>query len=217
MDFRIAATVAALLFSTSVFSAVTITVPEEIKIVAVNNQEVKSSLLRSNSTYKLDAGMNNISVRYNEFFQHSDNSHDILKSGVLTVKTPELKDGETYHLALINAPQNFDEAKKYQDQPIIGLYDAKNQLLVQQAGAKDAARTWFANNVLTKTVEMSSKSATSLNQPAPVYAQAASVATVATPQTQFVGQNDQQLIQLWQKASKAERQKFMTWLAEQTN
>src|SRR5690606_35333110 len=147
----------------------------------------------------------------------SDNSHDILKSGVLTVKTPELKDGETYRLALINAPQNFDEAKKYQDQPIIGLYDAKNQLLVQQAGAKDAARTWFANNVLTKTVEMSSKSATSLNQPAPVYAQAASVATVATPQTQFIGQNDQQLIQLWQKASKAERQKFMTWLAEQTN
>ncbi|MEG0651724.1 MAG: DUF2057 family protein, partial [Acinetobacter sp.] len=26
---------------------------------------------------------------------------------------------------------------------------------------------------------------------------------------------DQQLIQMWQKASKTERQKFMTWLAEQ--
>jgi hypothetical protein len=26
---------------------------------------------------------------------------------------------------------------------------------------------------------------------------------------------DRQLIQIWQNASKAERQKFMTWLAEQ--
>ncbi|MGE8538965.1 MAG: DUF2057 domain-containing protein [Acinetobacter sp.] len=216
MDFRIAATAAALLLSTSAFSAVTVTIPEEIKIIAVNDQEVKSSLLRSNPAYKLDAGVNAISVRYSEFFQHSDNSHDILKSGVVTVKTPELKDGESYRLALINAPQNFDEAKKYQDQPVIGLYDAKNQLLVQQAGAKDAAKPWFGNSVLAKTVDMSSKIATPPNQPAPVYTQKA-ITPAATPQTQLAGQNDQQLIQLWQKASKAERQRFMTWLAEQSD
>ena len=30
-------------------------------------------------------------------------------------------------------------------------------------------------------------------------------------------QLDQQLIQVWQKASKVERQKFMTWLVEQAN
>lgn len=204
MDLRIAATAAVFLFSTSVFSAVTVTVPEEIKIVAVNDQEVNSGLLRSNQTYSLDAGVNAISVRYNEFFQHSDNSHDILKSGVVTVKTPSLKDGETYRLALIQAPKDFDAAQKYKDQPIIGLYDAKNQLLVQQAGAKDAAKPWFGNRVLTKKVDMTTQAATAVHQPAAVYAQSAE-------------QNDQQLIQLWQKASKAERQKFMTWLAEQAN
>ena len=204
MGLRIAATAAVFLFSTSVFSAVTVTVPEEIKIVAVNDQEVNSGLLRSNQTYSLDAGVNTISVRYNEFFQHSDNSHDILKSGVVTVKTPSLKDGETYRLALIQAPKDFDAAQKYKDQPIIGLYDAKNQLLVQQAGAKDAAKPWFGNRVLTKKVDMTTQAATPVNQPAAVYIQSAD-------------QNDQQLIQLWQKASKAERQKFMTWLAEQAN
>ena len=204
MDLRIAATAAVFLFSTSVFSAVTVTVPEEIKIVAVNDQEVNSGLLRSNQTYSLDAGVNAISVRYNEFFQHSDNSHDILKSGVVTVKTPSLKDGETYRLALIQAPKDFDAAQKYKDQPIIGLYDAKNQLLVQQAGAKDAAKPWFGNRVLTKKVDMTTQAATPVNQPSAVYSQSAD-------------QNDQQLIQLWQKASKAERQKFMTWLAEQAN
>lgn len=204
MGLRIAATAAVFLFSTSVFSAVTVTVPEEIKIVAVNDQEVNSGLLRSNQTYSLEAGINTISVRYNEFFQHSDNSHDILKSGVVTVKTPSLKDGETYRLALIQAPKDFDAAQKYKDQPIIGLYDAKNQLLVQQAGAKDAAKPWFGNRVLTKKVDMTTQAATPVNQPAAVY-------------TQSADQNDQQLIQLWQKASKAERQKFMTWLAEQAN
>ncbi|MCU4440225.1 DUF2057 family protein [Acinetobacter lwoffii] len=204
MDLRIAATAAVFLFSTSVFSAVTVTVPEEIKIVAVNDQEVKSGLLRSNQTYSLDAGINAISVRYNEFFQHSDNSHDILKSGVVTVKTPSLKDGETYRLALIQAPKDFDAAQKYKNQPIIGLYDAKNQLLVQQTGAKDAAKPWFGNRVLTKKLDMTTQVATPVHQPVAVY-------------TQSADQNDQQLIQLWQKASKAERQKFMTWLAEQAN
>jgi uncharacterized protein len=204
MGLRIAATAAVFLFSTPVFSAVTVTVPEEIKIVAVNDQEVNSGLLRSNQTYSLDAGINAISVRYNEFFQHSDNSHDILKSGVVTVKTPSLKDGETYRLALIQAPKDFDAAQKYKNQPIIGLYDAKNQLLVQQTGAKDAAKPWFGNRVLTKKLDMTTQVATPVHQPAAVY-------------TQSADQNDQQLIQLWQKASKAERQKFMTWLAEQAN
>ncbi|AUX89401.1 MULTISPECIES: DUF2057 domain-containing protein [unclassified Acinetobacter] len=221
MDLRITAAVVALLGSTSAFSAVTLTVPEEIKMIAVNDQEVRSGLLRSDQTYKLDAGTNAISVRYNEFFQHNDNSHDILKSGVVTVKTPELKDGETYKLGLINAPKNFDEAKKYKDQPIIGLYDAKNQLLVQQAGAKDAAKPLLGQSILGKSVDLTTnKVVTPTNQPAAVYTQTASTPNVATANVRenaSVGQVDQQLIQLWKQASKAERQKFMNWLGEQAN
>lgn len=221
MDLRITAAVVALLGSTSVFSAVTLTVPEEIKMIAVNDQEVRSGLLRSDQTYKLDVGTNAISVRYTEFFQHNDNSHDILKSGVVTVKTPELKDGEAYKLALINAPKNFDEAKKYKDQPIIGLYDAKNQLLVQQVGAKDAAKPLLGQSVLGKSVDLTTnKVITPTNQPAAVYTQTASTPNIATANVQenaSVGQLDQQLIQLWKQASKAERQKFMNWLGEQEN
>ena len=96
MNLRIMIAVATLMGSTSVFSAVTLTAPEEIKIVGVNEREVNSGLIRKKQTYKLDPGLNSISVRYIEFFQHNDNSHDILKSDVVTVKTPELKDGESY-------------------------------------------------------------------------------------------------------------------------
>src|SRR5690606_10782832 len=185
MDLRITAAVVALLGSTSVFSAVTLTVPEEIKMIAVNDQEVRSGLLRSDQTYKLDAGTNVISVRYTEFFQHNDNSHDILKSGVVTVKTPELKDGEAYKLALINAPQDFDEAKAYKDQPIIGLYNANQQLLVQQAGAKASSKRWFGGGGWDNANDLSGGEVTiPVNQPAAIYTQHTVKPVVATVSAQ---------------------------------
>lgn len=220
MNLRIAIAAATLMGSSSVFSAVTLMAPEEIKIVAVNEQEVKSGLIRKNQTYKLDPGSNSISVRYTEFFQHNDNTHDILKSGVVTVKTPELKDGENYRLALINAPKDFDAAQKYKDQPIVGLYDAKNQLLVQQSGANSETKPLLGKSVLGKAVDLTTKTVAPANQPAPVYTQAALVPVVAkvnSTETAIKTSTDQQLIQLWQQASKTERQKFMSWLAEQGN
>lgn len=63
-----------------------------------------------------------------------------------------------------------------------------------------------------------------MNQPAPVYAgttsQVVATAPVAVTTVAAIGTaktTDQQLAELWQKASKAERQKFMAWLAGQTN
>ncbi|MEN8991468.1 DUF2057 domain-containing protein [Avibacterium paragallinarum] len=225
MTLRLTVAAAALMLSSAGFAAVTLTVPEEIKIVAVNDQEVTGGLFRSTEKYKLDAGENLLTVRYSEFFQHADNSHDILKSGVADIRTPALIDGQEYRLGLVNAPKDFDAAQKYKDQPIFGLYDKSNQLLVQQAGAKKEQKSIFSNGVLGNAVDFTKKEAVPENQPAPVYAQSVTVkptnvaVPVATPKNIAVLQNgvDQQLIQLWQKASKAERQKFMSWLAEQAN
>ncbi len=114
----------------------TVTVPEEIKSVAVNDQELKSGLLRSNQAYALDASVNAISVRYNEFSQHTDNSHDILMSGVVALKTPSLKDGETYRLFLIQVPEDFEAAQKYK----------VSQLLVPSMMQKISC--WFSRRVL---------------------------------------------------------------------
>ncbi|MBL8323071.1 MAG: DUF2057 family protein [Acinetobacter sp.] len=217
MALRLTAAIAAMMVSGAAFSAVTVTAPEEIKIVAVNDQEVSAGLLRSNQQYKLDAGENAISVRYTEFFQHADNSHDILRSGIVTVKTPELKDGENYRLALIDAPKDFDAAQKYKDQPIIGLYDQQKQLLVKQAGAKAEQKAWFSTGAFgSSSVDLTkTRTAAPASQPAPVYAQAVSVSGAEA--SVRAGTADQQLVQLWQKSSKQERQKFMSWLAEQAN
>lgn len=63
-----------------------------------------------------------------------------------------------------------------------------------------------------------------MNQPAPVYTQAAVISGAALPaslnssvSTHSANTADQQLIQLWKNSNKAERQKFMAWLAEQAN
>lgn len=208
MTLRFTVAAATLLMSSVGFAAVTLTVPEEIKIVAVNDQELSGGLFRSAEKYTLNAGENVISVRYTEFFQHPDNSHDILKSGVASIRTPVLADGQEYRLALIDAPKDFDKAQKYKDQPIFGLYNKANQLLVEQQGAKQEQKAIFSNAIFGNNLDLTKKTAAPANQPAPVYTQNTSA---------VVNASDQQLIQLWQKATKVERQEFMSWLAEQSN
>lgn len=206
MNLRVLGMVAALVGMTPIYAAVNLNLPEELKLVAVNGQEVSSSILRTNQNYKLDADENSISVRYQEYFQHWDNSHDILKSGVLTLKTPKLIDGQNYKLALINAPKSYEDAQKYKDQPIIGLYDAKNQLIAQQEGIKDAAKPLLGTLGFGKSVDLTTKK----QDVTPV------VAVVNTTVIKNVNTIDIQLIELWKKANQEERQKFMSWLGSQS-
>lgn len=216
MALRLTFAAAALMISGAAFSAVTITAPEEIKIVAVNDQEVNTGLFRSaNNQYKVDAGESSISVRYTQYFEHLNGEHDIVKSGVVTLKTPLLKDGENYRLDLVNAPASFEAAKKYAEQPIVALVDKNKQLLVQQTGANTEQKPWLGQGVFAKATDLTQKKSAPVNQPAAIYAQTTSLNSGATVNS--IHSADQQLIQLWQKSNKAERQKFMSWLAEQAN
>lgn len=221
MAFKLGVAAIALMACSSAFSAVTISVPEEIKLLTVNDQEIRSGLFSSAQQVKVNAGENVINLRYQQYFEHHNGAHDILKSGVITLKTPILQDGENYRLALVNPPKDFDAAKEFKDQPSVGLYNQKNQLLVQQTGAKVSSTGWLIGSLRNKTVDTTQHSAT-VNQPAAVYTAAAVLpsekTTSVTLHTQKQTQGkEQQLIQLWQQATKAERQKFMSWLAEQAN
>ncbi|MDE9408509.1 YccT family protein [Acinetobacter nosocomialis] len=223
MTLRLSVAAIGLLLSGSVFSAVTITAPEEIVILAVNGQEVNSGLFRSSkNNYKIDAGETNLSVRYQEYFEHLNGEHDIVKSGVVTIQTPTLKDGQTYKLAMVGVPKKYEQAKKYAEQPTVALYNSNNELVVQQTGANNEAKPWFATGLLGKVADFTTKP--SKPQPEPVYAAAkpstsqVTTSIAATVPSAGVAQtNDQRLVELWQKSSKAERQKFMAWLAEQSN
>ena len=204
-----------ILASVTTFSAVIITAPEEIKILAVNDQEVNTGLFRAkNNQYKVDAGKNSLSVRYNQYFEHLNGEHDIVKSGVITLTTPLLKDGESYALNLVNAPTNYETAKKYAEQPVIALFDQNKKILVQQTGANTQQKPWLSQSLFGKVTDLTQKKSIPLNQPAPVYSQTSVTESVEDRSTSTT---DQQLIQLWKKSSKIERQKFMNWLGEQSN
>lgn len=225
MSLRVGVAAFGLLLSSSVFSAVTITAPEEILILAVNGQEVNNGLIPSKkNNYQVDPGNLTVNVRYREYFEHLNGEHDIVKSGVVTIQTTDLKDNQTYNLALVNAPKDFSQAKKFAEQPTVALYDQSKKLVVQQTGANNEAQPWFSgNSLLARTLDLTQKNKNNVvNQPAPVYAASTTnVEPVAVTATTVVSGNikttDQQLVELWQKASKAERQKFMAWLAGQTN
>lgn len=204
-----------ILASVTTFSAVTITAPEEIKILAVNDQEVNTGLFRAkNNQYKVDAGKNSLSVRYNQYFEHLNGEHDIVKSGVITLTTPLLKDGESYALNLVNAPTNYETAKKYAEQPVIALFDQNKKILVQQTGANTEQKPWLSRSLFGKVTDLTQKKSIPLNQPAPVYSQTSVTESV---ENRSISTTDQELIQLWKKSSKIERQKFMNWLGEQSN
>lgn len=221
MAFKYGVAALALMLSGSVFAAATLSAPEEIVVLAVNDQEVNSGLIRKKNEYKVDAGQVALSVRYQQYFEHLNGEHDILKSGVVTVTAPDLKDGQTYKIALVNPPQRFEDAKKYAEQPTIAIYDNKNRLVVQQTGVNTEAKPWLGSGLFGKVIDLTSSKKAPVNQPAAVYAtttsQSPATTSVAkTTQTVTdVNSADRQLIQIWQNASKAERQKFMTWLAEQ--
>ncbi|MEQ1066410.1 DUF2057 domain-containing protein [Acinetobacter sp. XH1741] len=223
MTLRLGVAAIGLLLSGSVFSAVTIIAPEEIVILAVNGQEVNSGLFRfSKNNYKVDAGETNLSVRYQEYFEHLNGEHDIVKSGVVTIQTPTLKDGQTYKLAMVGVPKEYEQAKKYAEQPTVALYNSNNELIVQQTGANNEARPWFATGLLGKVADFTTKP--SKQQPEAVYAtakpttaQVAAPVVATVPAAGVTQTNDQRLVELWQKSSKAERQKFMAWLAEKSN
>lgn len=218
--------------SSSLMAAVTMTTPEEIVLVAVNDQEVNSGMFRTaKNQYQVDAGQVSFSVRYQQFFKHLDGEHDVVKSGVVTILAPNLIDGQNYQLRPVNLPEHYEQAKVYAKQPTIGIFDQNNTLVVQQTGANTESKPWLGG-AFGRMFDLRQKSAGI--QPEPVYG--AGPSTVARHSTAVASQRsteayrtpqannsdvaaakatDQQLIQLWQKASKTERQRFMSWLAEQ--
>ena len=213
--------------SQNLYAASTITAPDEIVIVGINDQAIKSSLLKKSKEYKVNPGTLSLSVRYQAYFEDNLNRHDIVKSDVLRLDVPQIQDNQRYVLKLINAPKDHDDAKKYAEQPMIALFDQNNQQVVQELKMSNQPRNSILGGLFSDSVDLTQAAPT--NNSSVVTRQTAKTqsSTGAQPvntqiavkqastQLANVKSVDQHMIQLWQNASKAERQKFMTWLAEQ--
>lgn len=215
------------LLSQNLYAASTITAPDDIVIVGINDQAIKSSLLKKSKEYKVNPGTLSLSVRYQAYFEDNLNRHDIVKSDVLRLDVPQIQDNQRYVLKLINAPKDHDDAKKYAEQPMIALFDQNNQQVVQESKMSNQPRNSILGGLFSDSVDLTQATPTndssvvtrqtvktqSSTGAQPVNAQTA--VKQASTQIANVQSVDQHMIQQWQNASKAERQKFMTWLAEQ--
>ena len=87
-------------------------------------------------------------------------------------------------------------------------------MLNKQTGANTQQKPWLSQSLFGKVTDLTQKKSIPLNQPAPVYSQTSVTESV---EDRSISTTDQQLIQLWKKSSKIERQKFMNLLCEQSN
>lgn len=193
------------------YAAVTVQVPENIVVLGINGQEVKSGFLNRDKNYQLAEGAHQLQLRYQQYFELSNTEHDIVRSGVIQLQTPVLKDGETYRLVTVDSPEEHEQAKDYAKNPVIAIYDQKNQLVVQHQGA--IASTGLFGQLFSPSATVNAVSiapSTPAVSTTPVAPKKAVESVVNTSR-------DQQLIELWKQATPAERQKFTAWLANPTN
>lgn len=213
--------------SLPVFAEVMLQTPEEINVVAIDDQEIHAGLIKGKrNSFKLDAGQHTISVKYQDIYYHNDGEHDVVKSNVVTLNQVPFKDGEEYQLTLLNAPKEFEQAKKFAEQPTIAIKNASGQIIAQQTGASSQSKSWLSNGIFGSITDLRQKN----NQPITIKQTTATQATTnsnvvnpsaassnVTHLTNGQSTRDQQLIELWKNATPQERQRFTAWLAEQAS
>lgn len=195
--------VLALMMSSFVNADTLLKIQNGIIVQEINGAEVKKDLFNSyKSEYSLESGQNDLIVYYYQYFdaENGIGAHDIVKSSPVYIKTPVLRNNETYRLAMINPPKNNDDAKKYAKQPEFALYNSYNELLMTQIGGntkKGIIHSIFNEQKIDQ------------RQPQVVY-------TLIEPDIAH-GDTLNHLLIAWKNATKEDKQKFMLWIAEQVN
>ena len=184
---------------------VTLLAPEEIPVLALDQQEVAGSLFwSSKTTYKLDSGSHEIAVRYEQLFDQNNGDHDVLKSSIVSLKA-ELQDNKTYRLTLVNPPKDYDDAKQYVKQPIIAIVDEQGNTVAQQQALDNAPKPLLGSSLFKRVLDFRSNNGQKDLTRTGTDASTASTTTVNAVK----GSTVEQLKQLWQSASEQERQQFM--------
>lgn len=203
-----------------VSAAIILKTPAEIKIAEINGQEITKKLFGPHtSQYQLNQGVNELELSYYQYFDAEDGigAHDIVRSAPVKMKTPILQDHESYTLVLMDAPKTNDQAKVFAKQPVFALYNENNELLMTQYGSNESHQG-VVNTLLDHNESNKQNFHPTNKQPEAIYSAIANIPKDGLGRKNQNNSGDvNQLISIWEQANKADRQKFMMWLAEQTN
>lgn len=114
-------------------AAVTLLVDDNIKVTAINGQEIKQSAFQPlTKSFTLQPGQHAITAKYDRLYKLPRDEHDYLRSGNVSV-TANLADNQTYRLTMPNQPENYAAAKEYAERPTLAVQQNNTIVASQQS------------------------------------------------------------------------------------
>ncbi|ALF60281.1 DUF2057 family protein [Psychrobacter urativorans] len=203
-------------------AAVTLLVDDNIKVTAINGQELKQSVFQSlTKEFILQPGKHVITAKYDRLYNLRRDEHDYLRSGNISVAA-DLADNQTYRLTMLNQPEDYAAAKKYAESPVLAIQQNNTVVASQKSlGGNDGSIFSGLGKAMGGVfggggdAELQNQQAiAALGQPAvtsgAVSSTSYSVAPVAS--TNQSTNNLDQFMQLWLNATPAEREKMRQWM-----
>lgn len=202
------------LFSlTFAHAEVTLSVDDNIKVTAINGQQVNSSPFQSlKKSFNLQPGKHVITAKYDRLYDLRNDEHDYLRSGNVTV-TAEMQDNQTYRLAMPGQPEKYEEAKKYAKAPTLAVMKgsqvvSKSTGVSEEGGLFSSITSLFGSN----DAQMENQKAIAAINADGKSSSSNAIAPVSTNSNSTQADTLDRFMQLWLQATPDEREKIRQWI-----
>ena len=202
------------LFSlTFAHAEVTLSVDDNIKVTAINGQQMNSSPFQSlKKSFNLQPGKHVITAKYDRLYDLRNDEHDYLRSGNVTV-TAEMQDNQTYRLAMPGQPEKYEEAKKYAKAPTLAVMKgsqvvSKSTGVSEEGGLFSSITSLFGSN----DAQMENQKAIAAINADGKSSNSNAIAPVSTNSNSAQADTLDRFMQLWLQATPDEREKIRQWI-----
>lgn len=202
------------LFSlTFAHAEVTLSVDDNIKVTAINGQQMNSSPFQSlKKSFNLQPGKHVITAKYDRLYDLRNDEHDYLRSGNVTV-TAEMQDNQTYRLAMPGQPEKYEEAKQYAKAPTLAVMKgsqvvSKSTGVIEEDGLFSSITSLFGSN----DAQMENQKAIAAINADGKSSNSNAIAPVSTNSNSAQADTLDRFMQLWLQATPDEREKIRQWI-----
>ena len=202
------------LFSlTFAHAEVTLSVDDNIKVTAINGQQMNSSPFQSlKKSFNLQPGKHVITAKYDRLYDLRNDEHDYLRSGNVTV-TAEMQDNQTYRLAMPGQPEKYEEAKQYAKAPTLAVMKgsqvvSKSTGVSEEGGLFSSITSLFGSN----DAQMENQKAIAAINADGKSSSSNAIAPVSTNSNSAQADTLDRFMQLWLQATPDEREKIRQWI-----
>lgn len=209
---------------TSAQAAVTLLVDDNIKVTAINGQELQQSIFQENTKkFTLQPGKHVITAKYDRLFNLRRDEHDYLRSANISVAA-DMADNQTYRLIMPNQPNDYESAKAFAKRPTLAVSQNGTVIASQQSSGNANSGIFSGLNKALGGVFGGSSEAQLQNQeviaaldskPVPASTTRAAVVQPTNQAVQATKADTlDSFMQLWLNATPNEREKIRQWILQ---